>query len=113
MADSGDNFLKGFLFGGIVGGALGILFAPKSGRETREELGEETEKILARAKVDIENARKAAMQSFDESRDKIIEKMMQEKEEPAKKEADKRTKPVAEKKRPARKRTRRPRPKSE
>ncbi|HCO71259.1 MAG TPA: hypothetical protein DIT57_03375, partial [Enterococcus sp.] len=32
------NFLKGLLFGSIAGGLGGLLFAPKSGNETREEL---------------------------------------------------------------------------
>ena len=32
------NFLKGLLFGSIAGALGGLLFAPKSGNETREEL---------------------------------------------------------------------------
>ena len=82
MASNGDNFFKGFVFGTIVGGILGVLFAPKSGKEMREDLSGETEKILARAKVDIENARKAAMHTFDESKDRIIDKLAKEKETP-------------------------------
>ncbi len=39
MADnnSGENILA-FLIGGIVGGALGILLAPRRGSETREAI---------------------------------------------------------------------------
>jgi gas vesicle protein len=94
MADNGDGFFKGFIFGGIVGGILALLYAPKSGRETREELGQESEKILSRLKDDLENARKAAMQTFDESKDKILENMSQQKkteEEEKKEEKPKRT----------------------
>jgi gas vesicle protein len=75
MAANGDSFFKGFIFGSIVGGVLGVLLAPKSGREIRDELGEEAGKIFEHSKSDFENARKAAMQSFEEGRDKIIEKM--------------------------------------
>ena len=75
MAGNGDSFFKGFIFGSIVGGVLGVLLAPKSGKEMRDELGEEAGKIFEHSKSDFENARKAAMQSFEEGRDKIIEKM--------------------------------------
>lgn len=36
--DSGVAFVAGFLFGGALGVALGMLLAPKSGAETREEI---------------------------------------------------------------------------
>ena len=75
MADNGGGFFRGFLFGGIIGAAVGILLAPKSGRETREELGEEAEKYYSLAKKDLEHAKKAALKSFEEGRDKIIEKL--------------------------------------
>ena len=78
MSGNGDSFFKGFIFGGIVGGVLGLLLAPKSGREMRSEMGEEAGKIFEHSKSDFENARKAAMQSFEEGRDKIIEKMTKE-----------------------------------
>lgn len=41
--DSGSNpsgVILSFLLGGLTGAALAILFAPRSGRETREMLGE-------------------------------------------------------------------------
>jgi gas vesicle protein len=69
------GFLRGFVLGGLVGGILGVLLAPKSGRELREDLSTEADKIFAHAKSDLENARKAAMQSFEDGRNKIIEKM--------------------------------------
>lgn len=75
MAGSGDSFFKGFIFGSILGGIIGVLLAPKSGKEMREDLGEEAGKIFDSGKSDFENARKAAMKSFEHGRDKIIEKM--------------------------------------
>ncbi len=36
--DSGMAFVAGFLFGGALGVGLGMLLAPKSGAETREEI---------------------------------------------------------------------------
>ncbi len=89
MADSGDGFFKGFIFGGIIGAVLGVLLAPKSGREMREELGEEAEKVYAQGKSDFEHARKAAMKSFEEGRDKIIDKLAKEKDDTGEKEEEK------------------------
>ena len=81
MTDRGDGFFKGFVFGGIVGAVIGVMLAPKSGRETREELGDEAEKLYTQTKSDFEHARKAAMKSFEEGRDKILEKLKPEDED--------------------------------
>ncbi len=40
MEGKGNNGLIYFVTGCAIGAALGVLFAPKSGKETREELGE-------------------------------------------------------------------------
>lgn len=108
MADNNDGFIKGFLLGGIIGAALGLFLAPKSGQELREDLSGEAENLLAKAKEEIENAKKAAMKSFEEGKDKILEKLVREKEKEDSKEE-------AEKERPRRKRTRprRAKPQSE
>ncbi|GAB4108560.1 MAG: YtxH domain-containing protein [Acidobacteriota bacterium] len=39
MASNGEKFLF-FLIGGFVGASVALLFAPKSGQETRQMLGE-------------------------------------------------------------------------
>jgi gas vesicle protein len=38
MSERGPGFLSGVLFGGLVGAALGVLFAPRSGDQTRQQL---------------------------------------------------------------------------
>jgi gas vesicle protein len=80
MSDRGDGFFKGFVIGGIIGAIAGVLLAPKSGRETREELGEEAEKLYTQTKSDFEHARKAAMKSFEEGRNKILDKLKDDEE---------------------------------
>lgn len=35
---SSDDFFKGLLFGAVIGATAGILLAPKSGSETREDI---------------------------------------------------------------------------
>ena len=75
MADSGDGFFKGLLIGGALGAIAGVLLAPKSGKEIREQLSEEKEKLLSKSKDDIESAKKVAMYTFEKSMDKILDKM--------------------------------------
>ncbi len=41
------NFIKGLLFGSLLGGSLGLLFAPRSGNETRRKLAGELEEAAA------------------------------------------------------------------
>lgn len=44
--DNQSNFLKGFLFGSILGAVVGIFFAPKSGKKLRSEIKEKGSEIL-------------------------------------------------------------------
>ena len=48
--DTSSHFLVGFIVGTVVGVAIGFLYAPKSGKETRallkEKAGEELQKIM-------------------------------------------------------------------
>jgi gas vesicle protein len=37
MSDNRDTFLA-FVLGSLIGAALGVLYAPKSGRETRSDI---------------------------------------------------------------------------
>jgi gas vesicle protein len=51
-----DDCIKGFIIGGLIGAALGILYAPRSGKETREEIRHSTEELLQKAKEQYEEA---------------------------------------------------------
>jgi gas vesicle protein len=56
MSDNNGNLLVGFIIGALVGATLGILFAPKSGRETREDIARNTDKLLVKAKDEYKKA---------------------------------------------------------
>lgn len=78
MADNNDHFFKGFLIGGILGTIVGLFLAPKSGKELRAEFSEESEKFLSKAREDLEHATKAAVHSYETSRDKIVDALHKE-----------------------------------
>ncbi len=65
-----SHFALGFLLGAIAGVAIGFLYAPKSGRETREMLREKGSEVKEKAK---EIAAKA--------RDKVRERLAGKEEE--------------------------------
>ena len=49
-----DDCVKGLIIGGLIGAALGILYAPKSGKETREEISHSAEELLKKTKAQYE-----------------------------------------------------------
>ena len=58
--ESGNNFLMGFLLGAIAGVAIGFLYAPKAGKETRAllkekagQLKDKASEVLSRATRDV------------------------------------------------------------
>ena len=51
-----DDCIKGIIIGGLIGVAFGILYAPKSGKETREGIRHSTEELLEKAKEQFEEA---------------------------------------------------------
>ena len=74
MADSnggdsgGAGFWTGFVVGGMVGAIAGILFAPKSGEETRAFIGEKTGEWRDRAEELAESAQYRVRSAVDEGR---------------------------------------------
>jgi gas vesicle protein len=53
MSKRGD-FVSGLIVGGLLGAVIGILYAPKSGKETREDIARKADEILAKAKEKVE-----------------------------------------------------------
>lgn len=53
--NSGKKFAIGALFAGVVGFLVGILSAPKSGKETREDLKTSTRIAITQAEKDLKS----------------------------------------------------------
>jgi gas vesicle protein len=49
MSSQIEGFIKGIVLGGLVGAAIAILYAPQSGRKTREDIHRKTEALLRKA----------------------------------------------------------------
>ncbi len=64
MNKSGD-FMAGLVVGGLIGSVIGILYAPKSGRETREEIGQKADELLAKVKEDYEHAAEKSRKAYE------------------------------------------------
>jgi gas vesicle protein len=63
------SVLLAFILGAVSGAAVALLYAPVTGRETREFLGERAREGRARASEAAEKGR----QMFNESRDTLTE----------------------------------------
>jgi gas vesicle protein len=55
--DGGNGFLLGFILGALAGVAVGFLYAPKSGKETRAILKEKADEFKDRASEFINRAK--------------------------------------------------------
>jgi gas vesicle protein len=71
MSDTKDTFFA-FLLGGIVGVAIGILYAPKSGKETRKSIKRLSEDIVDNVNDFSEDITKAGKRIYEEGREKVL-----------------------------------------
>ncbi len=69
-----DECIKGFIIGGLIGAALGILYAPKSGKETREKIFNSAESVLVKAKEQCEEALKTIEKLAGDEKELYAEK---------------------------------------
>ena len=66
--DHAIGFGVGLLTGAVIGGALGLLFAPQSGKETRQMIKEKTSGVVDSVKDAASEARrrgKAAVKALE------------------------------------------------
>lgn len=71
----GSNFLEGLLFGGLLGAAAAMLFAPSTGNETRERVQSKAKELgfdgmLDRLSEAFEEGKKEAQKVLEEGEKK-------------------------------------------
>lgn len=69
-----DDFVKGLLVGGLSGAVLAILYAPRSGKDTRQEIRDSAEELLEKAKCRYEEAYRKIEKLADCEKESIIGK---------------------------------------
>lgn len=65
MADRDWDLVKGVVIGGLIGAAIGILFAPKSGKETRQDIADKADELLAKAREEYEKAAEKSKAAYE------------------------------------------------
>ena len=83
--DNRDSSLVAFLFGAIVGAAVALLYAPKTGKETRAHLKRITEDFVEEGKTrvsEIVEKGKNRYSKIFKKQEEIPIKIEEEKEEP-------------------------------
>jgi gas vesicle protein len=69
--DGGSSFLIGFIIGAVAGIAVGFLYAPKSGRETRALLKEKVGEVREKATEVTEKAKEVASEAGRRVRERL------------------------------------------
>ena len=65
------NGFGAFLLGGAIGAGIALLYAPRSGQETREMLVDEGERVAERALSSIQDAQESALTAIREARSRL------------------------------------------
>jgi len=65
MAERDWDLVKGLVIGGLIGAAIGILFAPKSGKETRQDIANKADELLTKAKEEYEKAAEKSKAAYE------------------------------------------------
>ena len=65
MSSQIEGFVKGIFLGGVIGAVIGILYAPQSGRKTREDINKNTGKLLKKDKEEYEATLKKSSKAYE------------------------------------------------
>jgi gas vesicle protein len=66
-----NSFLTGLLTGAAIGGIIALLYAPKSGKETREQIKRKFQEL----EKDLENLKDQASHKTGKAKDDLAQKL--------------------------------------
>ncbi|MCE5191546.1 MAG: YtxH domain-containing protein [Actinomycetia bacterium] len=69
----GESILGAFLFGGMLGAVLGLLFAPRPGKENRDLIAEKAKEYWGESKDVYESGREKVSEVYGTGKDKATE----------------------------------------
>jgi|YelNatPaOPRAMG01_1025707.scaffolds.fasta_scaffold119483_1 gas vesicle protein len=59
-------FAGGFILGGLIGAGIALIFAPKSGKETREDIKRQIDKLVSAGKAKASAIKEALTREAEE-----------------------------------------------
>jgi gas vesicle protein len=65
----------GFVYGALIGAGLALLFAPRSGRETRTEIRTGVERIRGRAEDVVRQVQESVTGTFEDVREEVNDRL--------------------------------------
>ena len=71
--NGGYNFLAGFFVGAALGAMAAILLTPKTGREMRETLAEESKRLRSRTEGAVSDLRARSEDAYAKAREAVTE----------------------------------------
>lgn len=69
-----NNRFSAFLTGGLIGLAVGVFFAPRSGRETRDQLKKKADDLIEQGRGSYEVQRERVLEAVDVGREAAVER---------------------------------------
>jgi len=70
----GGSYFGAFVLGGLLGAVLGVLYAPRPGKESREMLADATEKYLSEGRQLCETGKARFTEAYESGREVAVEK---------------------------------------
>ena len=72
--NTGSKMFFSFLTGAAIGAGLAVIFAPQSGKETRKQIKDFSEKLSSEVKDNVEKISEKAMDFIEDTKDTFKKK---------------------------------------